>query len=175
MEKNTMVSHWREDYERYKFLKNSELSDIPDDVLEDAVMNWMWAKWQEEGLDQYLVIRSLPKPCQHVYSCRTVTDEINNGGLNQLFFNQTGAFAEMSIESFLALGSQKLSRVMEEAVGTFWLNRRDLEEYNDGTIESFCDSCKLDIFEELDSMFNKERDFIDIVKYIRQHADCFGD
>ena len=161
--------------ERYKCLKNAELSSIPDNILEHAVMSWMWNKWQAEGLNQYLIIRSLPKPCQHVYSCRTVTDEVNNGGLNQLFYNMTGMFAEMSIEGFLALGSPKLSGVMEKAVGEFWYNRHVLEGYDDGTLEGFSASYKERIFSELDEEFFSESDSIDMAKYIRKNADYFGD
>ena len=121
MNSDTSVSS--DDYfavlERYKFLKNAELPDIPDDHLEHAVMSWMWNQAFKEGLDQYEVISLLPKPCQNVYSCRTVTDEINNGGLNQLFYNETGQFAEMSIEGFLALGAPELSDVMAKAVALY--------------------------------------------------------
>ena len=159
--------------ERYKYLKNTELPDIPDVILEHAVMSWMWTKSSNER--QYEIISSLPKPCQNVYSCRTVTDEINNGGLNQLFYNDTGQFAEMSIEGFLALGSPKLSEVMAKAVELYQEKKSVLDEYNDDTLESFFASYKEKIFEKLDSDFYDECDSVEMAKYIRQNADCFGD
>ena len=161
--------------EKYKFLKKAELPDIPDVILEHAVMSWMWTKAFKGDADQYEVISSLPKPCQNVYSCRTVTDEINNGGLNQLFYNSTGQFAEMSIDGFLALGSQKLSDVMAKAVELYRKNKPLLDKYNDDTLESFFDSYAEKIFEELDNIFYDEIDSVDMAKFIRQNADCFGD
>ena len=161
--------------EKYKFLKNAELPDIPDVILEHAVMSWMWTKAFKEGVEQYEVICSLPKPCQHVYSCRTVIDEVNNGGLTQLFYNDTGQFAKMSIEGFLALGSPKLSEIMAKAIETYHQNKPVLDNYDDGTLESFFDSYQEKIFEELDDKFYNECDSINSFKYIRQNAECFGD
>ena len=166
--------------EKYKYLKKEDIADIPDNsdnMLEHAVMSWMWNKFNEDWSDQYVVISTLPKPCQNVYSCRTVTDEINNGGLNQLFYNywSTGQFAEMSIDGFKALGSKKLSKVMAKAVKIFWTNRRVLEAYKDGTMESFMESYEEKFFEELDDIFFAEIDSINISKYVRLHASCFGD
>ena len=161
--------------EKYKYLKNAELPGIPDVILEHAVMSWMWTKALKEGVDQYEVISSLSKPCQNVYSCRTVTDEINNGGLTQMFYNETGQFAEMSIEGFVALGSPELSEVMAKAVETYLQNKPVLDKYDDGTLESFFDSYQEKIFEELDGKFYDECDSIDSAPYIRQNAECFGD
>jgi hypothetical protein len=171
--------------ERYKFLKKSELPDIPDTILERAVMNWMWTKCEDEykkdnDVDQYEVISSLPKPCQNVYSCRTVIDQVENGGLTQLFFNFSTPYAEMSIDGFLALGAPKLSEVMKKAVETYHQNKPALDSYDDGTQEGFFDSYQENVFEELDNMFYAENrsknsaNYIDSVKYIRQNTDCFG-
>jgi len=164
--------------EKYKFLKKSDIPKIPDvpkDALEHAVMSWMWNKFNEDWSNWYEVIISLPKPCQNVFSIRTVTDEINNGGLNQLFYNSSRIFAKMSIEGFSALESQKLSDVMAKAVEVFWSNEQVLKAYNDGTLESFFASYEEKLFDELDDIFFKERDSINLSQYILLHADCFGD
>ena len=161
---------------RYRCLKKTELPDIPDSILEDAVMSWMWKKALNDGGDrQYEVISSLPRPCQYVYSCRIVTDQVNNGGLNQFFFNCPREFAEMLIEGFSELGSPKLSHVMAKAVELYRQNEHLLDAYNDGTLESFFNSYQEKIFDELDNVFYEERQFIDLHKYIRLNADCFGD
>ena len=167
-----------ETLEKYKYLKNSEIENIPDapgDMLENAVMSWMWNKFNENWSDQYEVVSSLPKPCQHVYSCRTVIDEVNNGGLNQLFYNSTRQFAEMSIEGFLALGSQELSDVMARAVEIFWANKQVLDAYDDGTLESFSESYEEGFFDELDDIFYEECDSINISQYVRMNSQYFGD
>ncbi|MCL2120312.1 MAG: DMP19 family protein [Planctomycetaceae bacterium] len=69
--------------------------------------------------------------------CYTVSGEISNGGLNQFYFNNMKPLAEMSIEGFSALGSQKLSDVMAKAVELYQDYKQVLDGYNDGTVESF--------------------------------------
>jgi len=160
--------------EKGKGIKKAELLDIPDPDLEDIVMGWMWDMFNEDWFNQFEIISSLPKPCQNVYSCRTVSDEINNGGLTQLFFNSTGQFADMSIDGFDALGSNTLSQVMKDAVVLFKEHRAALEEYNDGTIESFFASYDEEIFNDLDDTFTEEYDSVDYTAYIKEHISDFG-
>jgi len=161
--------------EKYKLLRNADVLSIPDAELENAVMSWMWNKFNDDWSNQYQVVSTLPKPCQNVYSCRTVIDEVNNGGFNQLFFNQSSQFAEMSIDGFLALGSPKMSKIMEEAVALYKENKEALDKYNDGTLESFIDSYTEGIFSDLDDAFYAECDSINYVNYIRLNANYFGD
>jgi len=163
--------------EKYKHLQKEWVSKIPDSELENAVMSWMWTKCSgsdEDWDNQLETISSLPKPCQDVYSTRTVIDEVNNGGLNQLFFNSTGQFTLMAIDGFLAMGSPKLSSTLEKAVVLYAQNRDVLENYYDGTIEGFFASYEEKIFDKLEEgIFAAFKD-IDFVKYIRSNADCFG-
>jgi len=164
-----------ETLEKYKRLQSSYVSKISDDELEFAVMSWMWNKFNEDWSNQYEVISALPKPCQNVYSCRTVINEVNNGGINQLFFNPSKQFAAMSIEGFMALDSQELSNIMEEAVALYQQNKEILDSYDDGSIESFSASYGEEIFDKLDERFYTACDSVDFVKYIRLNATCFGD
>ena len=106
-----------------KNIKNAELINIPNSDLENVVMGWMWGMFNEDWSDQYEIITSLPNPCQAVYSCRTVTDEINNGGINQLFYNSAGQFAQLSIEGFDAMGFNALSGIMKQAVDLYKKNK----------------------------------------------------
>ncbi|MCL2562835.1 MAG: DMP19 family protein [Oscillospiraceae bacterium] len=169
------MNDYLETLEKYKLLKSGDVPNVPDKQLEEAVMSWMWNKFNEDWSDQYQVIRSLPKPCQNVFSCRTVVNEVNNGGFNQLFFNSSGQFAEMSIEGFLALGAPMLNSIAQKAVALYQQNKDVLDGYNDGTLESFSASYEEKIFDELDKTFYCDDDTIDFVKYIRLHAACFGD
>jgi len=163
--------------EKFKYLKKSELNSIPDSDLRTVAMSWMWGKFNEDWTNQYEVIESLPKPCQDVYSCCTVVDEINNGGLNQLFFNSTGQFAKMSQEGFRALGDEKLSSIMRNAIEIYEKNKELLERYNDGTLESFSESYNENLFDELDDRFSEEEPSFDslLEAYIRKNESVFGD
>ena len=165
--------------ERYKFLKNSDLVGISDIDLENAVMSWMWNKFNKDWSNQYEIIEALPKQCQDVYSCRTVYDEINNGGLNQLFFNSTGQFAIMAQNGFLALGARILSDIMRDSIEIFNKNKKVLAKYNDGKMESFIDSYSEELFESLDNKFYDECEKCEldklIIRFIKEYSDCFGD
>ena len=107
---------YKQKMEKYKKLKKGELSSVTEADLRTAVMSWIFGKFNRNWSNQYEVIISLPRPCRDVYACCSVVDEINNGGLNQLFFNSTGQFAQMAQEGFLALGSDNLSNIMKEAI-----------------------------------------------------------
>lgn len=163
--------------EKFKYLKKSELNSIPDSDLRTAAMSWMWGKFNEDWTNQYEVIESLRKPCRDVYACCTVVDEINNGGLNQLFFNSTAQFAKMAQEGFQALGNEKLSNIMRDAIEIYGRNKELLEKYNDGTLESFSESYNENLFDELDNGFFEEEPGFDslLEAYIRKNESVFGD
>ena len=185
-----------EELNRYKNLKNAELSDIPDDSLERAVMVWMLNRGKD-GDCLFDLACQLPVPCQNVFYCKIVVGEIDNGGLHQLFHNDGARWAEMSIAGFLALGSSTLSEVMAKAlelyseydmakaVALIHQRGRDgdlktIQPYKHGSdcasaIKCFFDFHRDGIFSELDEAFYQERDSIDYITYIRSNADCFGD
>jgi len=94
--KNSMDDYFQKQ-EKFKCLKKGEFASITDADLRTAIMSWMWGKFNEDWTNQYEIIESLSKPCQDVYACCTVVDEIYNGGLNHLFFNSTGQFANMGV------------------------------------------------------------------------------
>lgn len=163
--------------EKFKKLKKGELGSISDADLRTAVMSWMWGKFNEDWANQYEVIESLPKPCRDVYACCTVVDEINNGGLNQLFFNSTGQFAQMAQEGFHTLGSDNLSSIMKDTIEIYEKNKELLERYNDGTLESFSESYNESFFDELDKRFFEEESSFDslLEVYVRKNENFFGD
>lgn len=161
----------------FRQLKKADLPQVTDMDLRNAVMSWMWGKFNEDWSDQYEVLKTFQKPCQYVYACCTVVDEINNGGLNQLFFNSTGQFAEMAQEGFLEIGNEKLSEIMRSAIQVFNDNIKTFEKYDNGTIENFLESYDENYFIELDNdFFIVEPEFENLIEaYIRQNEIFFGD
>jgi hypothetical protein len=125
---NKSIDEFIKKQEQYEHLKKGDIASIPDDELRNAVISWMWGKFNDDWSDEYEVISSLPKPCQNVYACCTVYDEFNNGGLNQFFFNSSGQFANMAKEGFLTIGSKKLSQTMLEAIEIYKRNEKLLEK-----------------------------------------------
>lgn len=163
--------------EKFKNLKKGELTSLPDSDLRAAVMSWMWGKFDKDWTNQYEIIKALPKPCQDVYACCTVVDEINNGGLNQLFFNSTGQFAVMAQEGFRALGNDNLCSIIRNAIEIYEKNKEMLEKYNDGTLESFSESYNENVFNKLDDEFSDEEPGFDslLEVYIRKSESVYGD
>ena len=174
--KNSMDDYSRKQ-EKFKYLKKGEIASITDSDLRIAVMSWMWGKFNKDWTNQHEIIESLPEPCQDVYSCCTVVDEINNGGLNQLFFNSTGQFAKMAQEGFQTLGNEKLSNIMRDATEIYEKNRELLKKYEDSTLESFSESYNENLFDELDDGFSEEEPKFDslLEYYIRKNESVFGD
>jgi len=158
----------------YEPLKNSDIPKLSDEELEFEVMDWIRSK-AKDPFNPYEDLKSLPKQCQAVYSCRTVADEVANGGVNQVFFNIGLPLAEMSIEGFLELGAPKLSRVMEKAVAEYRQNKNKFDAYRNGTIDSYSAFCKEGHFDKFNEDFVAEINSVSIAGYIRANAVFFGD
>lgn len=163
--------------DKYDSLKKGDLANIPDEELREAVLQWIWSKFDEDWLDEVEVVDSLPKPCQYVYACCTVVDEVYNGGFNQLFFNSTGFFAELAAEGFEEMGNPRLAEIVNLAIEVYENNIDLLEQYDDGTIEGFSASYEEHLFDDLDDEFYDETvDFEDmLIEYIRANEKYFGD
>jgi len=156
-----------------KLLRNRDIPNLSDEDLESAAMDWIrssvknWANPYEE-------IMRLPIPCQTVYSCRAVADEVLNGGLIQLFYNSMQPLAEMSIAGFAALGAPKLSHVMEKALEVYHKNKHTFDRYGDGTPDGFSALSDDHLFNDLDEAFIMEYTNVSIAAYIRKNAEFFG-
>jgi len=161
----------------FKSLKPTDIADIPDDDLPLAVLSWVWGLLEDDW-DNYEIILNLPHPCQFVYSCRTIIDEVYNGGFNQLYFNSTAMYAKLAEEGFKNIGAEKLANIMKQANEIAEKVKPKLEEYDDGTAESFAKSYDERFFEDLDTLFYNELESCDfdnlLVLYIRKNMTCFG-
>jgi len=109
------VQAFQDKTDSYKDLKSNEIANISDDDLPLAVMSWIWGLFDNDWDNQSEILLGLPHPCQFVYSCRTVIDEVNNGGFNQLYFNSTAMFSKLAEEGFTDIGANKLADIMKQA------------------------------------------------------------
>ena len=165
-------------HDQYKNLEKTDIETIPDtpsNLLEEAVFFWMCSKFDSTFSNQLEVISSLPKPCQNVYSCQIVFHEVLNGGFDQLFFNSSRQFIEMSIGGFAALGSQKLSDVMTKAVEVYLANKQEIDTYIDDWQDGCSKLYEKRFFDALEELFVEEYDSVNFSQYIRLHAADFGD
>ncbi len=159
---------------QHAILKNADIPALSDEKLELAVMDWIRSKIKD-WLNPCQDLKQLPKPCQTVYSCRAVADEVGNGGFLQLFYNAMLPVAELSVEGFLELGAPKLSRVTEQALELYRDNKDKFDRLNDGTTEGFAAFFNEAVFDRLDRDFALESSALNIAGYIRANAEFFGD
>lgn len=173
------LGEFSSDVEKYSTLKKSEISSISDDKLRTVVTSWMWGKFNDDWSNQYEVISSLPKPCQNIYSAFTIEGEVNNGGFNQCYFNSNKEFAHMAEEGFAAIDAPGFADIMTRANTIYKGIEKELEKYDDGSIESFMDSYEDNPLNDFDTefynMYRSEPLEKLYIQYIREHADCFGD
>lgn len=164
---------------KFERIMKKDIAAIPDEDLAYAVMNWMWGKFNSDWSNEYEVITSLPEPCQNIYSVYTVEGEVNNGGFNQCYYNSSRAFTQMAVKGFRAIGAEGFSDIMTKANTLYDEIKEDLEQYYDGTIESFSKSYENNPLNELDDEFMEqyEKEPLDklYIDYIREHAEFFGD
>ncbi|MDG1719706.1 MAG: DMP19 family protein [Bacteroidia bacterium] len=45
--------------------------------------------------------------------------EINNGGFNQYFFNSSGDFANLTVQSLLTIGAKRTAAILQKAINQF--------------------------------------------------------
>ncbi|WP_115840122.1 DMP19 family protein [Winogradskyella sediminis] len=161
----------------YKKLTPEIIITIPDDKLEQAIMDNIdtyFEKGEHYTLDK---ISKLTKGQQAVFSTWWLEAEVNNGGFNQFYFNSSGQYAEMAKIGFKTIGAEKFSELTLRANNIFTENKERLEEFDDGTMESFSESYKDNPLNDLDTEFYKLYDSENIsdlrIKYIRENNKEF--
>ncbi len=161
----------------YKKLTPEIITNIPDDKLEQAIMDNIdtyFENGEHYTLDK---ISKLTKGQQAVFSTWWLEAEVNNGGFNQFYFNSSGQYAEMAEIGFKTIGAEKFSGLTLRANNLFTENKERLEEFDDGTMESFSESYKDNPLNDLDTEFYKLYDSENIsdlrIKYIRENNKEF--
>jgi hypothetical protein len=161
----------------YKNLTSKILDSIADDKLEQAIMDNIDTKFQDG--EQYTLdkISELTNGQKAIFSTWWLEAEVNNGGFNQFYFNSSGQFAEMAEVGFMTIGAEKFSELTKRANKIYSENKQRLEEFDDGTMESFSESYKDNPLNDLDTEFYNLYDSEKIgelrIKYIRENKNEF--
>ena len=82
----------------YTILDEDTLKQIPDDALEQAILDYINHKVGEDYDNQYKIVTRLSKGFQAIYATWWVEAEVSNGGFNQYFWNSSGQFASEAVE-----------------------------------------------------------------------------
>ncbi len=154
-------------------LKTSDISDIPDDRLETAVIEWLFSQTDEKGKVELSVVRAMPEPCRNVYAVYVVTGEVCSGGFAKSFMELDSFFFSQAICGFLAMQADSLAEILETACGIagefIKENGREnisnvaLNEKIPALNQEFC-SC-----EDMINLSEK------MIGYIRKNSEYFGD
>lgn len=137
----------------YKKLTAGSLDTIPDDKLEDAVMDNIWYKMDGDLSDKYDVVMKLSEPQRVMFIVRQVEDEVNNGGFNQFYENSSGQFANDMEAAFKAIGALKYANLVHRANVIYKKNKTQITKYMDGTVEGFSKSYEDNPLNKLDDEF----------------------
>lgn len=162
----------------YEELSTGILSSIPNDKLEQVVIDYVCTKITDYR-DELAIVSNMSAGLQMVYSTRRLENEVGNGGFNQFFYNSSAQFAEMALESFRLLGASEYVRILEKAIALH-IQETDSnpllkELYSKGTIESFFATYELSSLDKCDDEFfalgNQLRELR--IKYVRSHMQEF--
>jgi len=159
---------------RFNKISKADFAKLPDNELLEAMLYWTLNKLSSENWE----ITKLPEPVQIAYSCYTVNNEVINGGLNQVYFNDTKHYVHLCLKGYEVVKSPELSQLIQKSLEIVSGNKGRYESLDDGTIESFVESYKEDPLEALTNEFIAVSDKIDlslkITHYIRENISAFG-
>ena len=161
----------------YKELSTGIIDSIPDNNLEQAVIDNIYEQIGDDYKKELENVKKLTKGQQAMFSVWWVEAEVNNGGFNQFYFNSSGQYAEMAVDGFELFRATKHADLMRRANLIYSANQERLEEFNDGTMESFSESYENNPLNALDEEFyelSKSESLNELrIKYIREHQTEF--
>lgn len=161
----------------YKTLTKEILDSIPDIALEQYVFDNIYQQLGSETENELSKVQNLTKGQQAIFSVWWVEAEVNNGGFNQFYFNSSGQYAKMAVDGFQLFGASKFADLMKRANDVYEENRERLEEFDDGSIESFSESYEDNPLNALDQEFYdlyKSEPLNELrIAYIRKHPNEF--
>jgi hypothetical protein len=161
---------------RYSELTPEVLAAVPDDLLEQAIVDFVMAhgEWQDEEL--LALFASLPEGFGIVYTTWALDAEIANGGFHQYFWNTKGRYVDLLTKAVARIGSPDHGHVLEEAVGVFRGQRKpDLTGLDPRQqLEAFSASARASELAPLDSRWYALGDLAAArVRFIREEPALF--
>jgi hypothetical protein len=104
---------------RYDELTPEVLAAVPDDLLEQAIVDFVMAHGVWEDEDLLALLASLPEGFGIVYSTWVLDAEVDNGGFHQYFWNTRGRYVALLTWAVARIGSPEQVHTFEDAVGVF--------------------------------------------------------
>lgn len=161
----------------YKELSFEILETIPDDKIEQAILDYIDTKISDYRMT-FEMISNMPEGFQMVYSTLALEGQVNNGGFNQFFFNSSGQYANMALQSLEMIGANDYYEILQKAIEIHWKERSNPELqnlYSLRTLDAFSRSYNLTSLGECDEKFYAlgERLTEIRLKFIRSNPHLF--
>ncbi len=101
--------------------------------------------------------------------------EINNGGFNQYFFNSSGDFAHLTVQSLLTIGANKTADILQNAINQFPDKTAPQDRTERQNILEQIEETADPIWEELDQKFFAYEDDLNTlnIEFVRKYKDKF--
>lgn len=162
--------------EIYSSLDLDVLASIPDDMLEQAIVDYVGTKIGDDWANMREIVDALPASFRGVYATWWLEAEVNNGGFNQYFWNPYGYWVEDAIFAFERYGAREYADVSRKAVAMFLAESETHKEFRElGTLEAFSESYQHTELGDLDNEFWEiEQDLSELrITYIRANPEKF--
>lgn len=125
--------------------------------------------------DEYEKFAALSRGLRMLWSTLLLDGEVNNGGFNQFFFNNSGQFAMDAVEGFRLIGAEQHAQLTEEAIALFFKEAPKLRRFwRPRTLQGFSESYRHTQSGELDRRYYALADpSVLRVQYIRAQPSEF--
>jgi hypothetical protein len=161
----------------YRNLTKELLFSLPKEDWVGAIMIWLQEKafYKDNAMMQN--VKSLPTPCQHIFSLCLLKCEMENGGYNQFFYNFGSELGRIAKEAFEKLGIEDLALITKDAIET-WEDRNHGISAGDEDMKKFMNSIDNPLYAS-DGYFggsyslNKLDELL--IQYVEGNMECFGE
>ena len=150
--------------EKYDYMPESVLSEIPDCDLIDAVMIRLWRKLGNEN-EEMENFKLLSLDEKDIYTAWYVREEVTNDGFFSFFRNCGHALSGLAQNVFAHIGIDELDAVMKKACDMF-----------DENSDTSCDKESVKkLQDEFNSIYDEEKFCKATADFIRSHGASFAD
>ena len=167
-----------EDFENrpvYRSLDPETLASIPDDWLEQAIVDFVFTETGGDLAANRERVDALPPAVRGVWATWWLEADVFDGGFNQYFWNPHGYWADDAIAAYESYGASEHAETTRKAVARFFAEAETHRRFRDtGTLEAFAESYEVTELGNVTEEFwllsdpNDKR-----VAYIRANPDKF--
>jgi len=144
----------------YESLDPETLRSIPDDELEQAIVDYIWLKRRDlyvedrDGYDEHAAFATLAPGLPAFWHTWVVYNEVYNGGFNQYYWNSRDRYNADAVEAFEFFGAIQHADLMRRANAARAQEAEIIGKYQDkNTLEAFSESYEVSQLDELDREF----------------------